>query len=278
MNKVIKLSVMAGISALCVLFSASYAHADELLELYDSDQALFYDSSYGYDLYEDILPDNGGYNDGYYYGDILEEDNSYNDCLYEDLLAEEPLYEYELPYEKDLLEVGLADDLIEDPVTSGKSGSNKGRETPVVSNPVSGNKGNGPSAGKNSSIAGVTNEMSKALDAINSRRANAGAGKLTFSADLNRAAAARVKEITVRFSHVRPNGKTNVSILREFGIDYNCAGENIACCINSAEDAAAAWAASTTHSRCMLNRDYGHAGIGVTTVDGITYCVLILTD
>ena len=125
---------------------------------------------------------------------------------------------------------------------------------------------------------GVTNEMSRALDAINARRASAGAKKLTFSADLNRAAAARVKEITVKFSHVRPNGKTNVSILREFGIDYNCAGENIACCIDSAEDAAAAWATSTTHSRCMLNKDYGHAGIGVTTVDGITYCVLILTD
>ena len=46
----------------------------------------------------------------------------------------------------------------------------------------------------------------------------------------------------------------------------------------SAEDAAAAWATSTTHSRRMLNKDYGHAGIGVTTVDGITYCVLILTD
>ena len=137
--------------------------------------------------------------------------------------------------------------------------------------------GNGSSGG-GSSVPGVTTEMSRALDAINARRTSAGAKKLTFSQDLNRAAAARVQEITVKFSHVRPNGRTNVSILRELGIDYNCAGENIACCINSAEDAAAAWATSTTHSRCMLNKDYGHAGIGVTTVDGIKYCVLILTD
>ena len=274
MNKVIKLSVMAGACALCVLFSASNVRADELLDLCESDLSASYNSSSLYETYDDILVDEGSS----YYDDILSEGYLYDEPL-EEAFIEEPLYEYSLPFEEDMLEVGFADDiLIETPGVNvpGNSSRNKSRTTtPIVSNPGNGN-GKGSSGG--STTPGVTNEMSRALDAINARRASAGAKKLTFSADLNRAAAARVKEITVKFSHVRPNGKTNVSILREFGIDYNCAGENIACCIDSAEDAAAAWATSTTHSRCMLNKDYGHAGIGVTTVDGITYCVLILTD
>lgn len=286
MNKVIKLSVMAGACALCVLFSASNVRADELLDLYDSDLSGFYSSSSLYETYDDILLDDGGF----YSEDILAEGSLREDIPDEGALYEEPLCGYGLPYEEDMLEEGLVDDIIggrEDDIlietpgvnTPGNSSRNKSRTTtPIVSNPGNGGNGNGKGSSGGSTTPGVTNEMSRALDAINARRASAGAKKLTFSADLNRAAAARVKEITVKFSHVRPNGKTNVSILREFGIDYNCAGENIACCIDSAEDAAAAWATSTTHSRCMLNKDYGHAGIGVTTVDGITYCVLILTD
>lgn len=277
MNKVIKLSVMAGTCALCVLFTASNVRADELLDLCESDLSASYDSSSFYETYDDILVDDGSS----YYDDILSEGYLYDEPL-EEAFIEEPLYEYSLPFEEDMLEVGFADDiLIETPGVNvpGNSSRNKSRTTtPIVSNPGNGGNGNGKGSSGGSTTPGVTNEMSRALDAINARRASAGAKKLTFSADLNRAAAARVKEITVKFSHVRPNGKTNVSILREFGIDYNCAGENIACCIDSAEDAAAAWATSTTHSRCMLNKDYGHAGIGVTTVDGITYCVLILTD
>lgn len=278
MNKVIRFSIMAGACALCVLLPASTAHADELLELCDSETSLYYNSGSIYGANEDVLLDDCGSFD-----DILAEGQ-----LLEEPLNEDILYDYGLPYEEDMLDLGLIDNsrgnrqddiLIEEPGSNVSKGNNPKNKTtdPVISDPGSGNIG-GNTGNKGSSTPGITSEMSRALDAINAKRANAGVRKLTFSTALNKAADARVKEITVKFSHIRPNGKTNVSILREFGIDYTSAGENIACCVNNPEDLAAAWASSTTHNRCMLNKDYGHAGIGVTTVGGVTYWVLLLTD
>ena len=151
MNKVIKLSVMAGACALCVLFSASNVRADELLDLYDSDLSGFYSSSSLYETYDDILLDDGGF----YSEDILAEGSLCEDILDEGALYEEPLCGYGLPYEEDMLEEGLVDDIIggrEDDIlietpgvnTPGNSSRNKSRTTtPIVSNPGNGGNGNG---------------------------------------------------------------------------------------------------------------------------------------
>ena len=46
--------------------------------------------------------------------------------------------------------------------------------------------------------------------------------------DLNRAAMQRAKEISVKFSHTRPDGTDSTSILSEYGIPDDNGGENIA--------------------------------------------------
>ena len=75
MNKVIKLSVMAGACALCVLFTASNVRADELLDLCESDLSASYNSSSLYETYDDILVDEGFS----YYDDILSEGYLYDE-------------------------------------------------------------------------------------------------------------------------------------------------------------------------------------------------------
>ena len=74
MNKVIKLSVMAGTCALCVLFTASNVRADELLDLCESDLSASYNSSSLYETYDDILVDEG-YIEKY---ELLDEGNFKN--------------------------------------------------------------------------------------------------------------------------------------------------------------------------------------------------------
>jgi uncharacterized protein YkwD len=124
----------------------------------------------------------------------------------------------------------------------------------------------------------VTDEMRNVLKEINKLRSRAGVSTLRMSDDLNYVADKRVNEITRKFSHIRPNGKSSSSILLENGISYGRAGENIAFGISTAEGVVSAWSDSPTHNRCMMNGNYTHAGIGTVTVNGCTYWALILRD
>lgn len=123
-----------------------------------------------------------------------------------------------------------------------------------------------------------TSAIESALEAINARRARVGVAPLSFDKTLNRAAAARVKELAVSFSHVRPNGGSAASIITEYGGDYGYAGENVAYGMSSPEEVVYSWGASSSHNSCMLSSSYSRAGIGTVTAGGETYWVLIVTD
>lgn len=255
MNKVFKFSVMASLCALFAAVPASLVLADEILCTDNSDS---------FRIEEDIL-----------YEEIIEED----------IILEEEISSGG---------GGTEEDLLLDESTPEDGGGRGGNEEIIGTSPVEGDDGtpvdetpgnevpgNGsePAPGSGSELMpGVTADMQATLDEINKARVRAGSRRLTFSSSLNRAAAARVKETTVKFSHTRPNGRAGVSILRDFNIDYDSAGENIACSVYSPEAVVAAWSASPTHKRCMLNNDYSKAGIGMLTVNGYTYWVLLMTD
>ena len=53
-------------------------------------------------------------------------------------------------------------------------------------------------------------------------------GELTLDEELCKAAAIRAEEIVKSFSHTRPNGSRCFTVLKECGISYGWAGENIA--------------------------------------------------
>lgn len=104
---------------------------------------------------------------------------------------------------------------------------------------------------------------------VNIERAKAGLPALIMSEDLNRAAQIRAKETVQSFSHTRPNGSSFSSVLKENGISYRGAGENIAWGQRTPEAVVNAWMNSAGHKANILNKSYTTIGVGYY-LDGTT--------
>ncbi len=111
---------------------------------------------------------------------------------------------------------------------------------------------------------------------INNARQENGVAKLTQTADANKAATARAKEIVTKFSHTRPNGDQGFYILDKYGVAWMTAGENIAKGQTSEESVFDAWMNSPLHKENMLDGDFSKFGLGHYEKDGVDYWVLLL--
>ncbi len=100
------------------------------------------------------------------------------------------------------------------------------------------------------------------LRILNEERKAAGLSTLTMDKDLMEAAMFRGGEISVSFSHTRPNGQ------RCFTICNKAYGENIAYGYKSASSVMQAWMESEGHRDNILDSRYSTVGIGVAVVDG----------
>ena len=81
----------------------------------------------------------------------------------------------------------------------------------------------------------------------NLERIKYGEPQVQYNEDLHKAAMQRAKEISVKFSHTRPDGTDSTSILSEYGIpDYN-GSENIAAGYTCPEDVIEGWMNSPGH-------------------------------
>ena len=63
----------------------------------------------------------------------------------------------------------------------------------------------------------------------------------------------RAKEISIKFSHTRPDGTDSTSILSEYGIPDDKGGENIAAGYNSPQSVIEGWMNSPGHRVALLN-------------------------
>lgn len=97
---------------------------------------------------------------------------------------------------------------------------------------------------------------------VNAERAKVNLPALTMSEDLNYAAQIRAKETVQSFSHTRPNGSSFSSVLKENGISYRGAGENIAWGQRTPEAVVNAWMNSEGHRANILNKNYTSIGVG----------------
>ena len=102
------------------------------------------------------------------------------------------------------------------------------------------------------------------LELINDERARAGLSRLTADLDLSDVARAHSRDMASRdyFGHTNPDGESPFDRMRDAGISYSAAGENLA------------WAAtvrqahellmdSPGHRANILNPDFGRIGIGI---------------
>lgn len=102
----------------------------------------------------------------------------------------------------------------------------------------------------------------------NEYRTAQGLPKLVIDTALTRAACHRSLEMVKEgvLSHTRPDGSSPFDLMREYGISYFTAGENIAYTMGygiSAKQAAQMWYNSPGHRANMLNPDFGKIGIGI---------------
>ena len=134
------------------------------------------------------------------------------------------------------------------------------------------NNGNGNSGNQNNSQGSLSAFESEILALVNKERASVGLSPVTASnSKLNSAAAQRAKEQATQFSHTRPNGQSWTTVLSEYGVNYQRAGENVAYGQSSPKEVMNAWMNSQGHRENILGAGYSEVGIGVYQKNGTYY-------
>lgn len=105
------------------------------------------------------------------------------------------------------------------------------------------------------------------LKLLNKERQKNGLGKLSMDKQLLEAAMLRLAELTISFSHYRPNGAMCFSACEKM---Y---AENIAYGYGSASAVMEAWLGSPGHCMNMMTGDYRSVGIGCFYKGGVRYWV-----
>jgi len=99
---------------------------------------------------------------------------------------------------------------------------------------------------------------------VNAERAKAGLSALQDDWELSRVAKYKSQDMHDKkyFDHTSPTYGTPFTMMKNFGISYRSAGENIAKGQRSAQEVVTAWMNSDGHRANILNKNYTHIGIG----------------
>lgn len=111
---------------------------------------------------------------------------------------------------------------------------------------------------------------------VNQIRAEYGLDPYQELSSLTDAAVTRAWEISVVYSHTRPDGAKCSSVVTENGLNFSYTGENIAAGQASPSEVVSAWMSSTKgHREAILSTDYKYMGVGFYYVpdgnDGYKY-------
>lgn len=116
------------------------------------------------------------------------------------------------------------------------------------------------------------------VDLVNEQRSKYGLKPLKVSAELSRIA--RLKSQDMRdnryFSHTSPTYGTPFQMMKDFGIKYRSAGENIAMGQRTPSEVVTAWMNSPGHRANILSSSYGKIGVGY--VADVNYWTQEFTD
>ena len=146
----------------------------------------------------------------------------------------------------------------------------------VSSKPVTPPKPTTPPSNNNQDmvlITGSANEQ-EVLNLINNARVKKGLPKLKLSKRLTEMARLKSDDMVKNkyFGHESKVYGSPFKMLKDFGIDYKEAGENIAG-NPSIKDAVNSWLNSPTHAENIYSRGYNYIGIGVTKSSTYGYII-----
>ncbi|MGM0397284.1 MAG: S-layer homology domain-containing protein [Bacillota bacterium] len=118
------------------------------------------------------------------------------------------------------------------------------------------------------------------LDLVNVERAAEGINPLKMHAELSKIAYEKSKDMAIYdyFSHTSPNYGSPFEMMKEFGISYRAAGENIAMGQPTPEMVVKAWMESPGHRQNIMNDNFGNLGVGVYNDNGRIYWTQMFID
>lgn len=118
-----------------------------------------------------------------------------------------------------------------------------------------------PSPGPSGSM--TANEL-KIVELVNAERAKLGLRALAVDTKLSQVARLKSEDMRDKryFAHQSPTYGSPFDMMRQFGITYRTAGENIAAGQRTPEEAMRGWMNSSGHRANILNSSFTHIGIG----------------
>lgn len=102
------------------------------------------------------------------------------------------------------------------------------------------------------------------LSLVNAERAKVGVRPLELDWELSRVAKTKSQDMVNKnyFSHQSPTYGSPFDMMKQFGISYKTAGENIASGQRSPQEVMASWMNSSGHRANILKPEYTHLGVG----------------
>ncbi len=111
---------------------------------------------------------------------------------------------------------------------------------------------------------GINEFESRVIELTNVERRNNGLSDLQAHGDLSNVARTKSNDMQENnyFSHTSPTYGSPFDMIRDFGVSYNAAAENIAQGQQSPEQVVQSWMNSEGHRQNILNGDFTHIGVG----------------
>ena len=116
----------------------------------------------------------------------------------------------------------------------------------------------------------VLDEEKETIRLVNNERAKAGIAPLEMDLSLMQSCNIRVEELTMQFSHTRPNGESCFSVI---AFESKASGENIARGQTNANSVMTSWMNSEGHRDNILNPNFTHIGVGYKLENNTAYWV-----
>ena len=120
----------------------------------------------------------------------------------------------------------------------------------------------------------IADEEKEVIRLVNNERAKAGIALLEMDISLMQSCNIRAEELTIRFSHERPNGESCFSVIT---FESKASGENIACGQPDANSVMTSWMNSEGHRNNILNPNFTHIGVGYMLKNNTAYWVQLFT-
>ena len=122
-----------------------------------------------------------------------------------------------------------------------------------------------PAPGTTTPAGQLSSEEQQLLTLINNERAKSGIPALKADMDLMKVARTKADDMVQNnyFSHYSPTYGSPFDMMRQFGITFKAAAENIAG-NSTVQGAVTAWMASSGHRENIMNATYNYTGIGIS--------------